>query len=62
MKNSGHAEASAGCAKFDAGDRDCGNDRLLPIRKPIDPMHPGQLLEMGSTQISVDEDFARWAA
>lgn len=45
---------------FDGGDLDCGNGLLLLIRKHIDPMPPGQLLEIRSTEISVDEDLPAW--
>ena len=42
---------------FDGGDLDCGNGLLLLIRKHIDPMDRGGLLEIRSTEISVDEDL-----
>jgi 5-methyltetrahydropteroyltriglutamate--homocysteine methyltransferase len=45
---------------FDGGDLDCGGGLLLLIRKHIDPMSPGQLLEIRSTEISVDEDLPAW--
>ncbi len=45
---------------FDGGDLDCGNGLLLLIRQHIDPMRPGQLLEIRSTEISVDEDLPSW--
>jgi 5-methyltetrahydropteroyltriglutamate--homocysteine methyltransferase len=45
---------------FDGGDLDCGNGLLLLIRKHIDPMQPGELLEIRSTEISVDEDLPAW--
>jgi len=45
---------------FDGGDLDCGNGLLLLIRKHIDPMARGQLLEIKSTEISVDEDLPAW--
>jgi 5-methyltetrahydropteroyltriglutamate--homocysteine methyltransferase len=45
---------------FDGGDMDCGNGLLLLIRKHIDPMQRGQLLEILSTEISVDEDLPAW--
>ena len=38
---------------FDGGDLDCGNGLLLLIRKHIDPMARGPLLEIRSTEISV---------
>lgn len=45
---------------FDGGDLDCGNGLLLLIRRHIDPMQPGQLLEIRSTEISVDEELPAW--
>ena len=45
---------------FDGGDLDCGNGLLLLIRKHIEPMRRGQLLEIRSTEISVDEDLPAW--
>ena len=45
---------------FDGGDLDCGNGLLLLIRKHIDPMPRGQLLQILSTEISVDEDLPAW--
>src|SRR5271155_13366 len=45
---------------FDGGDLDCGNGLLLLIRKHIDPLARGQLLEIRSTEISVDEDLPAW--
>src|SRR5215469_10045111 len=45
---------------FDGGDLDCGNGLLLLVRKHIDPMRRGQLLEIRSTEISVDEDLPAW--
>ncbi|HEX7897553.1 MAG TPA: 5-methyltetrahydropteroyltriglutamate--homocysteine methyltransferase [Planctomycetota bacterium] len=45
---------------FDGGDLDCGNGLLLLIRQHIDPLAPGQLLEIRSTEISVDEDLPAW--
>jgi len=45
---------------FDGGDLDCGNGLLLLIRKHIDPLPPGGLLELRSTEISVDEDLPAW--
>lgn len=45
---------------FDGGDLDCGNGLLLLIRKHIDPMEKGQLLEIRSIEISVDEDLPAW--
>jgi 5-methyltetrahydropteroyltriglutamate--homocysteine methyltransferase len=45
---------------FDGGDLDCGNGLLLLIRKHIDPLDRGGLLEIQSTEISVDEDLPAW--
>ena len=46
--------------RFDGGDLDCGNGLLLLIRRHIDPLEGGQLLEFRSTEISVEEDFPAW--
>jgi len=45
---------------FDGGDLDCGNGLLLLIRKHIDPLTPGQLLEILSLESSVEEDLPAW--
>ena len=45
---------------FDGGDLDCGNGLLLLIRKHIDPLARGGLLEIRSPEISVDEDLPSW--
>jgi len=45
---------------FDGGDLDCGSGLLLLIRKHIDPLEPGQLLEIRSTEPSVREDLPAW--
>ena len=45
---------------FDGGDLDCGNGLLLLIRRHIDPLDRGGLLEIRSTEISVDEDLPAW--
>lgn len=47
-------------AGFDGGDLDCGNGLLLLIRRHIDPLPRGGLLEIRSTEISVDEDLPAW--
>ncbi len=47
-------------ASFDGGDRDCGNGLLLLIRRHIDPLERGQLLEIRSTEPSVEEDLPAW--
>lgn len=46
--------------QFDGGDLDCGNGLLLLIRKHIDPLPRGGLLELRSTETSVDEDLPAW--
>lgn len=45
---------------FDGGDLDCGNGLLLLIRKHIDPLPRGGLLEIQSREISVEEDLPAW--
>ncbi len=45
---------------FDGGSMDCGNGLLLLIRKHIDPLAAGGLLEIRSTEISVEEDLPSW--
>jgi 5-methyltetrahydropteroyltriglutamate--homocysteine methyltransferase len=45
---------------FDGGDLDCGNGLLLLIRQSIDPLPLGGLLEIRSTESSVDEDLPAW--
>ncbi|WP_144147195.1 sulfurtransferase TusA family protein [Paraburkholderia sp. BCC1884] len=45
---------------FDGGDLDCGNGLLLLIRKHIDPLERGQLLEIRSTDTSVESDLPAW--
>src|SRR5499427_3218986 len=47
-------------ASFDGGDLDCGSGLLLLSRKHIDPLECVQLLEIRSTEISVDEDLPAW--
>ncbi len=46
--------------RFDGGDLDCGNGLLLLIRKHIDPLARGGLLEILSTDSSVKEDLPAW--
>jgi len=45
---------------FDGGSMDCGSGLLLLIRKHIDPLPPGGVLEIRSTEISVEEDLPAW--
>ena len=47
-------------ASFDGGDLDCGSGLLLLIRKHIDPLDRGGLLEVRSTEPSVEEDLPAW--
>ena len=47
-------------SSFDGGDLDCGSGLLLMIRKHIDPLERGGLLEILSTEISVKEDLPSW--
>ena len=46
--------------RFDGGNLDCGNGLLLMIRKAIDPLDRGGLLEIRSTESSVEEDLPSW--
>lgn len=45
---------------FDGGDLDCGGGLLLLIRRHIDPMARGGLLEIRSTDSSVEGDLPAW--
>lgn len=45
---------------FDGGDLDCGNGLLLLIRQHIDPLDPGGLLEILSSEPTVKEDLPAW--
>lgn len=45
---------------FDGGELDCGNGLLLLIRRHIDPLAPGELLEILSREPSVEEDLPSW--
>lgn len=45
---------------FDGGDLDCGSGLLLLIRRHIDPLAPGGLLEILSTDSSVKDDLPSW--
>lgn len=45
---------------FDGGELDCGSGLLLLIRKHIDPLEEGELLEIISREISVKEDLPAW--
>lgn len=45
---------------FDGGDLDCGGGLLLLIRRHIDPMNPGDLLEILSTDSTVEVELPAW--
>src|SRR4029077_19362484 len=45
---------------FDGGDLDCGSGLLLLIRRHIDPLARGQILEVRSTEISVEQGLPSW--
>src|SRR5437763_1303304 len=47
-------------ATFDAGGLDCGKGLLLLIRQHLDPLDRGQILEVLSTEPSVEEDLPGW--
>src|SRR5438034_5339578 len=46
---------------FDGGDLDCGSGLLLLIRKHIDPLARGQILEVRSTEVSLERDLPSWS-
>lgn len=45
---------------FDGGDLTCGNGLLLLIRKHIDPLNPSELLEIRSTDATVEVELPAW--
>ncbi|HEY1376586.1 MAG TPA: 5-methyltetrahydropteroyltriglutamate--homocysteine methyltransferase [Gemmataceae bacterium] len=45
---------------LDAGGRDCGDGLLLDLRRQLDPLDRGQLLELVSTAASVEDDLPAW--
>lgn len=45
---------------FNGGDLDCGNGLLLLIRKHIDPLQAGDLLEIISYDSTVEDDLPSW--
>lgn len=59
MDSTEHHEFRA-AVTFDGGSLDCGNGLLLLIRKHIDPLAHGQLLEIRSTESSVEVDLPAW--
>lgn len=58
--NPSERHAHAPDVSFDGGDLDCGNGLLLLIRKHIDPLARGQLLEIQSTETSVELELPAW--
>ncbi|MEH7108771.1 sulfurtransferase TusA family protein [Bacillus sp. JJ1764] len=44
----------------DGGDLDCGSGLLLIIKKAIDPLAPGEVLEVRSRERTVAEDLPAW--
>jgi 5-methyltetrahydropteroyltriglutamate--homocysteine methyltransferase len=46
---------------FDGGSMDCGNGLLLLIRRHLDPLDPGGILEIRSTDATVEEDLPAWS-
>ncbi len=49
-----------GDAICDGGDLDCGSGLLLIIKKAMDPLVEGQILEIRSREVSVGEDLPAW--
>ncbi len=47
-------------AMCDGGDLDCGSGLLLIIKKSMDPLKPGQVLEVRSREKTVAEDLPAW--
>ncbi|MXX18187.1 MAG: sulfurtransferase TusA family protein, partial [Dehalococcoidia bacterium] len=47
-------------AGFDGGDLDCGGGLLLLIRRHIDPLASGGLLEIRSTEPTVEIELPAW--
>jgi 5-methyltetrahydropteroyltriglutamate--homocysteine methyltransferase len=58
--NRSEAHCHTPAVAFDGADLDCGNGLLLLIRKHIDPLEAGQLLEILSTERSVEVDLPAW--
>jgi len=56
----GDSLTAAPAVSFDGGDLDCGSGLLLLIRRHIDPLSPGELLEIFSNESSVEEDLPAW--
>lgn len=53
-------EERRAAASFDGGELDCGSGLLLLIRQHIDPLAPGEVLELFSREPSVGEDLPAW--
>ncbi len=53
-----HAHTPDG--RFNGGDLDCGGGLLLLIRRHIDPLKPGDLLEILSTDSTVEVELPAW--
>lgn len=47
-------------ASFDGGDLDCGGGLLFLIRKHLDPLRSGELLEILSTDTATEEELPAW--
>src|SRR5688500_13592966 len=47
-------------AVCEGGDLDCGSGLLLIIREAFEPVPPGGVLEIRSSEISVKEDLPAW--
>lgn len=47
-------------AMCDGGDLDCGSGLLLIIRKAMEPIAVGEILEIRSREVSVQEDLPAW--
>ena len=54
------SDLPAPAARVDGGYLDCGGGLLLLIRRAIDPLERGQVLEVLSTEPSVGEDLPAW--
>src|SRR5438105_3772715 len=54
----GHTDAPA--VTVDAGARDCGDGLLLILREQLDQLDRGDILELRSTAVSVEEDLPAW--
>lgn len=47
-------------AVCDGGDLDCGSGLLLIIKKAMDPLQDGEILEVRSRERTVDDDLPAW--